>query len=70
MSITIRCDPDSTSDPKFVSYDGSLLKLEWSAPAGCPTERGHEPPKDDGGNNDGGSKDENVGSGIGWFFLV
>lgn len=26
-------------------------------------------PDDNGGNNDG-SKEENVGSGVGWFFLM
>ncbi|KAF9450450.1 hypothetical protein P691DRAFT_810395 [Macrolepiota fuliginosa MF-IS2] len=70
LSVTIRCDPDSTSDPKFVSYDGSLLNLEWSAPAGCPTQHDSEPPTDDKGGDNDGSKEENVGSGIGWFFLV
>jgi len=70
FNVTIHCNPDKTSDPKFVSYNGTLLSLEWSAPAGCPTKQDSEPPKDDKGGNDGGSSDERVGSGVGWFFLV
>jgi hypothetical protein len=71
LSVTIRCDIDSTSEPKFVSYDDSTLNLEWFAPAGCPKNAQTEPPKDDkGGSNDGPTEEENVGSGIGWFFLV
>ncbi|KAF5355116.1 hypothetical protein D9756_005315 [Leucocoprinus leucothites] len=74
FNVTVLCDPDSTSDPKFVSYDGSTLDLEWSAPAGCPKSADTKPPKDDndnkGGNGDGSKEEENVGSGLGWFFLV
>jgi len=70
LNVKITCNLDSTSDPKFVSYNGSLLNLEWSAPAGCSAPGSPGPPKDDNGGNDDGSKEENVGSGVGWFFLV
>jgi hypothetical protein len=68
------CDPQDTSQPKFIDYDGSRLDLEWSAPAGCPLgdeDGGHEDEGNkDGNNKDEGSEKENVGSGIGWFFLA
>ncbi|KAF9471592.1 hypothetical protein BDN70DRAFT_887937 [Pholiota conissans] len=69
LNLTLLCDPQETSQPKFIAYDGSTLELEWSAPAGCPF--GEE----DGGHKDEDDKDkepekESVGSGIGWFFLV
>ncbi|KXN92439.1 Autophagy-related protein 27 [Leucoagaricus sp. SymC.cos] len=71
FNVTIRCDTQPTSDPKFLSYDGSTLSLEWSAQDGCPKKHDSEPPKDDKGNSGDGSKEEeSVGSGIGWFFLV
>lgn len=66
------CDP-TPSDPRFVSYDGAQLQIEWSAPAGC----GFKDDKNEGGegggengSGDNGDKKESVGSGIGWFFLV
>ncbi|KAJ3567175.1 hypothetical protein NP233_g6544 [Leucocoprinus birnbaumii] len=75
FDITILCSPDSTADPKFLSYDGKTLKLEWSAPGGCPKTTETQPPKDDDKNKDGDgsggeSREERVGSGLGWFFLV
>ncbi|KAI8993858.1 autophagy-related protein 27 [Trametes punicea] len=64
-----------TSNIDFASYDGKDLHLEWSAPAGCgfsgPSEDEEKP--DDGGNGDKGSgsdKEESVGSGLGYFFLI
>lgn len=73
LNLTIYCDPSSTSAPKFLSYDDSILNLEWSTPDGCPKTTESEPPKDDKGNkgdSDSGSEEESVGSGLGWFFLV
>jgi len=69
FNLTIFCDPQDTSEPKFIAYDGSRLDVEWSAPAGCPFKETDDnkdeetPPKDD-------TDKEIVGSGIGWFFLV
>lgn len=77
LNLTLICDQQSNSDPKFLSYDGSKLDVEWTTSAGCPL-------KEEGGDT-GGDKDkdndkeddkkddpaeEHVGSGIGWFFLV
>ncbi|PPQ67281.1 hypothetical protein CVT25_005865 [Psilocybe cyanescens] len=68
LNLTLLCDPQDISEPKFIAYNGSRLDLEWSAPAGCPFK---EEEGDKGGdNNDETGEKENVGSGIGWFFLV
>jgi hypothetical protein len=68
LNVTILCGPNSATDPKFISYDNSLLTLEWTTPEGCPSERGTDPPKEPG--DKGEPKEEHVGSGLGWFFLV
>jgi len=71
FNLTLFCDPQSTSDPKFVAYDGSRLDLEWHAPAGCPLqEDGDKDEGDKDGEDHGGKEEKAVGSGIGWFFLV
>ncbi|KDQ57471.1 hypothetical protein JAAARDRAFT_177653 [Jaapia argillacea MUCL 33604] len=69
FNLTLLCSQEA-SEPKFISYDGVQLKVEWSAPAGC--SESQQPPKDDEskGPGDGGKEEESVGSGIGWFFLV
>jgi hypothetical protein len=69
LNLTLLCATE-TSSLKFVSYDGSQLKLEWSAPPGCADETA--PPASDpsDGKDDDKNIEENVGSGIGWFFLV
>ncbi|KAH7914113.1 autophagy-related protein 27 [Hygrophoropsis aurantiaca] len=68
---------ESASDPKFTSYENGQVSVEWSAPAACGSssddkEKTPPPPKEDdkktGGDND--SAKENVGNGMGWFFLV
>ncbi|KAF8633345.1 hypothetical protein AX17_004517 [Amanita inopinata Kibby_2008] len=72
MDVTLICDPEGTTSPKFVSYDGARVALEWTTQSGCPLQNeGNEPEEDDDkkGNNDGDYQD-NVGSGVGWFFLV
>jgi hypothetical protein len=70
LSVKIQCDTD-TSEPKIVSYDSSTMNVELSAPGGCPVNSDSErPPKDDKGDSEDGSKEEKVGSGIGWFFLM
>ncbi|TBU61600.1 autophagy-related protein 27 [Dichomitus squalens] len=66
----------SVSDVNFVSYNGTDLYLDWEAPAGCliktpPGEDTKEPT--DGGDDGSGSgekKEEAVGSGLGYFFLL
>lgn len=70
LNLTLFCDPDKTSEPEFIAYDGRRLDVEWHAPAAC----SFEAPKD--GNNKEGEHDQvpederSVRSGIGWFFLV
>lgn len=71
FNLTLLCNQDTISEPTFTSYNGSVLSVEWSAPAGCGTKSSDVP--SDGGDDkekDGGRKEEHVGSGIGWFFLV
>ncbi|KAF8658246.1 hypothetical protein AX16_002022 [Volvariella volvacea WC 439] len=67
LNVTLICSRDSDSDPEFVSYDGAEYKLKWKVPEGCPLDNNGQP---NDGNNDGGNGEEEVGSGIGWFFLV
>ncbi|KIK67390.1 hypothetical protein GYMLUDRAFT_156754 [Collybiopsis luxurians FD-317 M1] len=60
---------EKPSDPKFENYDGSVVEVSWTNPAACSSEGSG----DNGDNNNGGGEPEekeNVGSGIGWFFLV
>jgi hypothetical protein len=68
--LTIFCDPDKTSTPEFVAYDGTRLDVVWHAPAGCSFQE--PPPKEDDGDKkeDEPPQKGSVGSGIGWFFLV
>lgn len=57
LSIKLLCS-DNAGDPVFKDYDGEQMTVEWSVPVAC--EAGHEDEK----------KDQKVGSGVGWFFLV
>ncbi|KAK2463259.1 hypothetical protein APHAL10511_004914 [Amanita phalloides] len=74
MDITLTCDPSATNSPKFTSYDGVQLIVNWTTPAGCfssstgddkHTEKPVEKPVEGGGDNAGG-----IGRGIGRFFLL
>lgn len=63
--LNLLCNPEA-SDPEFKSYDGAKAIVEWSAPSGCsfrsaPAEGGDDKPEREA---------EEVGSGIGWFFLL
>ncbi|KAJ3516832.1 hypothetical protein NLJ89_g869 [Agrocybe chaxingu] len=69
FNLTLFCDPQVTSEPEITSYNGTTLNLEWYAPAGCPFQEGEGGDKDEDKGGDEG-KEESVGSGIGWFFLV
>ncbi len=72
LNLTFWCDTTS-SGPTFVSYTGSDMRVEWKAPAGCSFSGEEETAPGDGGGdkeNGDGKGEENVGSGIGWFFLL
>ncbi|KAJ4497106.1 autophagy-related protein 27 [Lentinula lateritia] len=71
FNLKLICD-ENASDPKFVSYDGSLAEVEWTNPAACGSEVGDGSDNDSGneGDSKGDEEEESVGSGIGWFFLV
>ena len=64
-----------TANLAFTSYDGKDLYISWEAQAGCPFS---SPPDGDtkepskGGDDKPGSgeKEESVGSGLGYFFLL
>jgi hypothetical protein len=66
VSFSILCS-SSTEEPKFLSYDGKQVKIEWSAPSGC--QSSSEPPPAEDDTTGGGSK-RSPGSGVGFFFLV
>ena len=72
--MTVICHPLETSDPKFVSYDGSRLDVEWSGSAGCPFEEegggNNDDKKDDKKEDDNLPNHESIGSGLGWFSLA
>ncbi|KII92470.1 hypothetical protein PLICRDRAFT_103090 [Plicaturopsis crispa FD-325 SS-3] len=68
LQVNLTCATEA-SDPTFSTYDGAQLKLDWLSPAGCGFKGDGESPSDDEGGK-GEDKQENVGSGIGWFFLV
>ncbi|KAI0705117.1 autophagy-related protein 27 [Cerioporus squamosus] len=73
FNLELLCDTE-TSEVEFNSYDGKDLWLSWKAPAGC--ELGVSPdedtkkPDDSGGDGPGGDKEQAVGSGVGYFFLL
>ncbi|KAJ4483392.1 autophagy-related protein 27 [Lentinula aciculospora] len=73
FKLNLICNENS-GDPKFVSYDGSQVEVEWTNPAACGSEAGDDNDKGDNDNDSGNGGDsedkESVGSGIGWFFLV
>jgi len=72
LNLTLLCTDSSTmSDPTFTSYNSSVLSVKWTHIAGCGLVG--EDDSEEGGEGGGGgepAKDEAVGSGIGWFFLV
>ena len=61
-----------TSEPKFVSYDGKVANIEWSAPAGCDFKGSPSDGTPSGDDEKGGNEkeEESGGSGIGYFFLL
>jgi hypothetical protein len=70
LNLTLLCSADATSEPTFTSYNGSVLNVEWSAPAGCGAKGDDVPSGGDENEDSGGGKEESVGSGVGLFFLV
>jgi len=66
LNLTLLC-AETASGLTFTSYNGSMVDVEWSHPAGCGVGD-----SSGGGENEnkGKEKKERVGSGIGWFFLV
>ena len=72
MNVTLFCDKEET-DPKFVSYDGQQLAVEWTTPDACPLSDGDGDKPEDSKPGSGGNENPTsgrVGSGIGWFFLM
>jgi len=66
VNIKLLCDA-SNLDPKFASYDGAMLEIEWNCTAGCgdggsPVDEGEKPEKEKPGS--GGL------SSMGWFLLL
>ena len=72
LNLTVICHPLEVTDPKFVSYDGSRLNVEWTGSAGCPLEGGNkdDDKKDDKKEEDKLPDHESIGSGLGWFSLA
>ncbi|KAI0355747.1 hypothetical protein OH77DRAFT_1436816 [Trametes cingulata] len=72
--LKLLCSPGpEPSGLNFTSYDGKDLRLEWSAAAGCPfggPKEDEEKPGEGGDSGSGGDKEESVGSGLGYFFLL
>ena len=73
FNLELLCDTE-TSGVEFRSYDGQDLWVGWKAPAGCelgvPPDEDTKKPDEGGGDSSGGDKEEAVGSGIGYFFLL
>jgi len=70
FNLTLKCATDS-SQPTITSYDGSQLQIDWSAPAGCGFRSDGEHHEEENEKEDGKTgESENLGSGMGWFFLV
>ena len=70
LNVTILC-AETSSTPNFTSYNGGVMNVEWSHVSGCGFVGNDDSTGGgSGGENKGGGKEESVGSGIGWFFLV
>lgn len=71
LDLTLICNREVTETPKFVSYDGARLAVEWTTPVACNSSQKDKPtgdkPVDDGNEQ---APHTSVGSGIGWFFLM
>lgn len=71
LDLTLICNREVTDTPKFASYDGVRLAVEWTTPVGCYSLPKDKPtgdkPADDGNEQ---APHNSVGSGIGWFFLM
>jgi len=67
VNITFLCD-SAPSDPKFTSYDGAQLRLEWSTPQGCPFVDG--PPDNEGEVPANDPATSGSLSSVGWFLLL
>lgn len=68
FKLNLLCNTEGAI-PKFLSYDGLQVEVEWTHPAACGSDAGGG----DNGNEDNGGNDngkESRGSGVGWFFLV
>lgn len=65
VTFTLYCST-TESEPKFISYTHGDLSVEWSTPSGCGmvADDDTKPPPDET------PEPGEVGSGIGWFFLV
>ncbi|OJT05776.1 Autophagy-related protein 27 [Trametes pubescens] len=76
LHLKLLCSPDSEpSAVNFTSYDGKDLHLEWSTVGACgfgtPKDGEKKPDdKEDDGGGSGEHKEESVGSGLGYFFLI
>lgn len=70
FQINLICNREAASDPKFLSYNGSLAEVEWTHPAACGSQQAEKPPGNDEGSGGDNEEKESRGSGIGWFFLV
>lgn len=69
FNVTLICDSSkTTSSPEFKSYDDTSASIEWATAAACRVQQ--NPPDNGSDGKDGDKSEENVGNGIGWFFLL
>ena len=66
LTFTFYCST-TESEPIFTSYENGEVKIEWSTPSGCDMKVDDDTKPPPGKTPDA---EEQVGSGIGWFFLV
>jgi len=65
IAFTFYCST-TNSEPQFTSYENGEVKIEWSTSSGC----GMTADDDTNPPPDKTPDAEEVGSGVGWFFLV
>jgi hypothetical protein len=63
--VDLLCATEETQ-PELKSYDGARALVEWRAPSGC----NFRSDPSSGGDDKTPDKEEAVGSGMGWFFLL
>ncbi|KAG1870158.1 autophagy-related protein 27 [Suillus subalutaceus] len=68
--FSLFCAEDADPEPKLVSYENGVVRVDWSTPSACSLPDDQPPPQEDEGGGESDEKPAKRGSGLGFFFLV